>query len=389
MYSKLSWSAAFSRQSTVAFQMTSGSSSSCDFYLVWKVLENSILIGSMYGIFTQIYHKNQPNVGKYTSLMDPMGYKIHPQIPYKNTGRHGSTQLFSHLAPLLLKWYLTAARVDVFFWDGCSKITWAYKVFIDIRLEIEYLHVRYLYHVVWPFGAFENWWIAEVGSAGRGNSLGRLGERIVFCEVWAKLKRTKAPLKTRAETGKFQCWARTIFQKWPPWPWGVFFAQRPRPFRTSQCQWSAGLKRRRVAERYVSHTKKGPMVVWGGNFSIGKVTTQVSPLGLTQYNLGQIIATSHDRFTQKVAKEGNPQRTSYLNLSDLREASVQRQSQSQQRQLRVPAQEQGRRLGAKSSKSCPLSLGSQKFEVVSCRKGDCPYRHFWMPESNARPEGDG
>ena len=28
----------------------------------------------MYGIFTYIYHKNQPNVGVYTSPMDPMGY---------------------------------------------------------------------------------------------------------------------------------------------------------------------------------------------------------------------------------------------------------------------------------------------------------------------------
>ena len=27
----------------------------------------------MYGIFTYIYHKNQPNVGKYTSPMNPMG----------------------------------------------------------------------------------------------------------------------------------------------------------------------------------------------------------------------------------------------------------------------------------------------------------------------------
>ena len=27
----------------------------------------------MYGIFTYIYHKNQLNVGKYTSPMDPMG----------------------------------------------------------------------------------------------------------------------------------------------------------------------------------------------------------------------------------------------------------------------------------------------------------------------------
>ena len=28
----------------------------------------------MYGIFTYIYHKNQPNVGKYTSPMDPQGF---------------------------------------------------------------------------------------------------------------------------------------------------------------------------------------------------------------------------------------------------------------------------------------------------------------------------
>ena len=29
----------------------------------------------MYGIFTYIYHKIQPNVGKYT-LMDGMGYEL-------------------------------------------------------------------------------------------------------------------------------------------------------------------------------------------------------------------------------------------------------------------------------------------------------------------------
>ena len=28
----------------------------------------------MYGIFTHIYHTNQPNVGKYTIPMDPMGH---------------------------------------------------------------------------------------------------------------------------------------------------------------------------------------------------------------------------------------------------------------------------------------------------------------------------
>ena len=30
-------------------------------------------IGSMYGVYTYIYHENQPSVGKYTSPMDPMG----------------------------------------------------------------------------------------------------------------------------------------------------------------------------------------------------------------------------------------------------------------------------------------------------------------------------
>ena len=28
---------------------------------------------ALYGIFTYIYHKNQANLGKYTSPMDPMG----------------------------------------------------------------------------------------------------------------------------------------------------------------------------------------------------------------------------------------------------------------------------------------------------------------------------
>ncbi len=29
---------------------------------------------TMHGIFAYMYHKNQPNVGRYTSPMDPMGY---------------------------------------------------------------------------------------------------------------------------------------------------------------------------------------------------------------------------------------------------------------------------------------------------------------------------
>ena len=31
---------------------------------------------SMYGIFTYMYHKNKPNVGKYTSPMDDMGERM-------------------------------------------------------------------------------------------------------------------------------------------------------------------------------------------------------------------------------------------------------------------------------------------------------------------------
>ena len=31
----------------------------------WKIEDKALPRGSMYGIFTYIYHKNQPNVGKY------------------------------------------------------------------------------------------------------------------------------------------------------------------------------------------------------------------------------------------------------------------------------------------------------------------------------------
>ena len=34
-------------------------------------------IGSIYGILTYIHHKKQPNVGEYTSPMDPLG-KVAP-----------------------------------------------------------------------------------------------------------------------------------------------------------------------------------------------------------------------------------------------------------------------------------------------------------------------
>ena len=34
-------------------------------------------MGSMYGVFTFIYHKDQPNVGKYTIPMTPIGVVYH------------------------------------------------------------------------------------------------------------------------------------------------------------------------------------------------------------------------------------------------------------------------------------------------------------------------
>ena len=39
----------------------------------WRFVKDHDPIGSMYGIFTYIYHTNQLNVGEYTSPMDPMG----------------------------------------------------------------------------------------------------------------------------------------------------------------------------------------------------------------------------------------------------------------------------------------------------------------------------
>ena len=46
-------------------------------------LETPILlypIPSMYGIFTYIYHRFKPNVGKYTSPMDPKGIAVNNSI---------------------------------------------------------------------------------------------------------------------------------------------------------------------------------------------------------------------------------------------------------------------------------------------------------------------
>ena len=42
-------------------------------WLMWETSFEPYPIGSMYGIFTYIYHKNQPNVGKYT-IHGSLGY---------------------------------------------------------------------------------------------------------------------------------------------------------------------------------------------------------------------------------------------------------------------------------------------------------------------------
>ena len=44
--------------------------------LPWEIYP----IASMYGIFTCIYHKNPPNIGRYTSPMDGMGMGIYRKI---------------------------------------------------------------------------------------------------------------------------------------------------------------------------------------------------------------------------------------------------------------------------------------------------------------------
>ena len=54
----------------------SGISSHLKCYLLSWHKQNFYPIASMYGVFTYIYHKNQPeNVGKYTSHMDSTGTK--------------------------------------------------------------------------------------------------------------------------------------------------------------------------------------------------------------------------------------------------------------------------------------------------------------------------
>ena len=65
--------------------------------------------GSMYGIFTYIYHTKQPNVGKYTSPMDPMGINW---SRFPGTTDHQRSKLYqrSNQPPLMKVGILTKPR---------------------------------------------------------------------------------------------------------------------------------------------------------------------------------------------------------------------------------------------------------------------------------------
>ena len=99
-----------------------------------------------------------------------------------------------------------------------------------------------------------------------------------------------------------------------PRPWGVFLPSgldlsAPASANGAQAESGEELLRGMWATQ-----KKGPMVVCGGNFSIGKVTFQVSPLGLTQYNLVKFLRPHTTDLPQKVAKEGKSPKKFVLEL---------------------------------------------------------------------------
>ena len=50
----------------------------------------------MYGIFTYIYHRNHPNVGRYTSPMDPMGHAT----PHTSRSTHLQTHRWNRWAAI-------------------------------------------------------------------------------------------------------------------------------------------------------------------------------------------------------------------------------------------------------------------------------------------------
>jgi len=74
----------------------------------------------MYGIFTYIYHKNQPNVGNIP-YMDPMSYTMlynlysdYPSFPASRLfPRKKSEPKGNPRTPLSTPWFLTGLRWDV------------------------------------------------------------------------------------------------------------------------------------------------------------------------------------------------------------------------------------------------------------------------------------
>ena len=73
-----------------------------------------IPIGSMYGIFTYIYHKNHPNIGKYASPMDGMG--------------------ILHVADSAIRWRFVAVGFQV---SGSLEMVLAYHICLAPASRIE------------------------------------------------------------------------------------------------------------------------------------------------------------------------------------------------------------------------------------------------------------
>ena len=71
----------------------------------WKC-RFSYTIVSIYGIFTYISHKNQPNVGEYTiRYMDSMGYTIPIfMVPGSQGNSHSTLRLFDRLWHWMKRW---------------------------------------------------------------------------------------------------------------------------------------------------------------------------------------------------------------------------------------------------------------------------------------------
>ena len=71
---------------------------------------------SMYGIFPYIYHKNQPNVGEYTSPMDGMGYDLFWIINFPLVFHEQTTPRFGMYGVASLRWCLAGRNQVAGLW---------------------------------------------------------------------------------------------------------------------------------------------------------------------------------------------------------------------------------------------------------------------------------